>query len=158
MKFYFLIFLFVSFNISAQTASDDFAKIRNASAVAYEQSEFSPINKRIPLLPSTPSLEQLIDIAKPNKNEKDAIFRLSNMLTKNSEEADAIYRMYFSPPSFVIAINENRRQYRIEQQNLFVQLVTDKLTYGEFNTLRRDLNNKSSSRQQEIMKNRASYQ
>lgn len=158
MKFYFLISLFASFNIAAQTVSDDFAKIRNANASAYEQNEFSPINKRIPLLPGTPSLEQLIDSAKPNKNEKDAIFRLSNMLTKNSEEADAIYRKYFSPPSFVIAINENRRQYALEQQNLFVQLVTDKLTYGEFNTLRRDLNSKSFARQQEIMKNRASYQ
>lgn len=158
MKYLLIALLFFSNNIFAQSIGEDFARIRNSNTLAYEQSEFISINKKIPLLPGNPSLEQLSDTSKPNKVEKEAIYKLSNLLSKGSEDADAIYRKYFSPTSFVMAINENRRQARADDQDLFIQLVSDKLTFGEFNKLRRDKNIKYSTKQQEIMNSRANYQ
>lgn len=122
---------------AADSVTDALAAITVACSPAHRIFDKSPIADRIPFDGRTPSLKQMADDGYPNAAQRKFLLGIDDLL-KDCHEGG----MKATQKIFPIGSTDIVSQTWEEQLKLVAQLVRHRLTFGDFNTRRADLEQK----------------
>jgi hypothetical protein len=143
-------FFLVSFNVLGQNYKSEIDALRQQMKAMYESQDFNLISKKIPLTPQDVKLEQLADTSKPNKDEKAELAKFQKFRTRIDERGNQISLIYMKPESYANAIVQLRREYQNKAEAALIDLYSEKITFGQFNKIRRDANEELAAKQIKI--------
>jgi hypothetical protein len=145
-----LIFGFISFCALAQNINQELNKLRIENESAYNSSEFVLINKKIPFSSRDATLQQLSDTTKPNKQEKIELEKLATFRKRGVEKDDQVFLKYITPPDYLSQLMDLRKNTGNVSISLLADLYGGKITFGEYNRKRKEMNDEFAAKNREL--------
>lgn len=99
--------------------------------------ELSAYFAKTPCNSADSTLIQLSDTTKANKKEKEAISKLDVAVVKFLKEKEEVYSRYVVPPSLAQKAVALNKKYGDKAQKLRLELFNGKITWGQYNTERK---------------------
>ena len=103
-------------------------------------SEYASIRSKIPVTPKLATLEQLANNSKPSNDEKKALEAYAQLRKRYDDKDIAILSQYYS---YIVPI---RRIYYRDIENAISDLYVGKITFGQFNKKRKEINDDFQSK------------
>ena len=132
-----IIFLsFFIFLASAHAQNNEGAALNKAAFQEWNSSEFSLLNKKIPLVAKDATLQQLSDLSKPNKKEKIELEKYIEFRKRIGVQGDALTLKNARPAGLASDTVNNRINLRNKIEILTSELYNGKINFGDFNKKR----------------------
>lgn len=144
------VILFFSFQAVGQTYKNELDALRQQMKTMYESQDFNLIRKKIPLLPKDATLEQLADTSKAGKDEKMELLKFQQFRSRIDERGNQAILIYIKPESYANALIQIRRENQNKVEAALIDLFSEKITFGQFNKIRRDANEELASKQAKL--------
>lgn len=142
--------LFFSFSAVGQTYKNEVDALRQQMKTMYESQDFNLIRKKIPLLPKDATLEQLADTSKASKDEKTELLKFQQFRSRIDERGNQAILIYIKPESYANALIQIRRENQNKVEAALIDLFSEKITFGQFNKIRRDANEELAAKQAKL--------
>ena len=146
---FFFIALF-SLNAFGQNYKAEIDSLRQQQKSMYESSDFKLISKKIPLIPKDTTLEQLADTSKPTNEEKVELAKFQQFRSRIDERGNQVVMIYMKPETYATALVAIRRDFQDKTEAALIELNAGKITFGQFNKKRRDINEDMAAKQVQL--------
>lgn len=110
--------------------------------------DYAAYYAKTPCGATSPTIQQLSDTSRATKKEKEAILKVDASLAEIRDQRIALYRNTVSPPALMNKYIDTAKRTFDRGQKIRLDLYNGKITWGQYNTLRKELAEKSTAEYQ----------
>lgn len=110
--------------------------------------EFAAYYAKTPCGATSPTIQQLSDSSRASKKEREAILKVDASLAEIRDQRIALFRNTVTPPALMNRYIDTAKRTFDRGQKIRLDLYNGKITWGQYNTLRKELSEKSTAEYQ----------